>query len=142
MSLFWSVKISSHYVLSVSFLVNVTGQTLSRQLECLVVYFQLMGWWKSKLCNMIKKAIFLSRSIYFSQHSHTLGKEKEKWTQFMGSSYTQLPGTRRQRKTNTTPICRSVVWCTFCITVAVAPYGIDLYHTFEKETLENRHTFC
>lgn len=80
-SLFWSVKISSHYFLSAALLVNVTVQTLSRQLECLVVYFELMGWWKLKLCNMIEKAIFLCRSINYSQHSPTLGKEEEKWTQ-------------------------------------------------------------
>ena len=90
---------------------------------------------------MIKKATFLCRRIDYSQRSHTLGKEEEKWTQFMGSSYTQSPETKRESKTSTTPICRSVFWHTFCITMTVAPYRIDLHHTFEKETLESRYAF-
>lgn len=61
---------------------------------------------------MIKEAIFLYRNTNYSQHRHTLEKEEEKQTQFMESSYTELPGTTKERKTSTTSHCHSVFWHT------------------------------
>lgn len=47
-SLLWFVKLSSLYFLSASLLVKCHCAE-AEETECIVLYFELMGWWNLKL---------------------------------------------------------------------------------------------